>query len=376
MDFSLSEEQTLLRNSVQSFLAGRYDFDTRYQTINSESGWRPALWQEMAELGLLAAPFPEALGGIDGGPVETMLLMEEFGRYMVLEPYLETVVMAGGLLRDAGSEDQQEAHLPGIIGGDSVWAVAWAEPQGRYNPADIATTAGASDGGYVLDGKKAVVEAAPWADKLIVSARSDGRRRDKNGVSLFIVDKATDGVSCRDFLTIDGRRASEVTLKGVQVDAAALIGSENEGLPLLQKMLDEATAAICADAVGCMKALNEATKEYATTRKQFGVPIASFQVLQHRMVDMFIATEQATSMAIKAALKLDAEGAERERAIAGAKVQIGQSARYVSQEAVQLHGGVGVTDELNVGHYFKRLTAIARRFGDEDYQLRRYARTG
>ena len=376
MDFSLSEEQTLLRNSVQSFLAGRYDFDTRYSTINSETGWRPELWREMAELGLLAAPFPEALGGIDGGPVETMLLMEEFGRYMVVEPYLETVVMAGGLLRDAGSEAQQEAHLPGIIGGDSVWAVAWAEPQGRYNPADIATTASASDGGYVLAGKKAVVEAAPWADKLIVSARSDGRRRESKGVSLFIVDKAAEGVNCRDFRTIDGRRASEITLKDVQVGPEALIGELNAGLPLLQRMLDEATAAICADAVGCMKALNEATKEYTTTRKQFGVPIASFQVLQHRMVDMFIATEQATSMAIKAALKLDAEDAERERAIAGAKVQIGQSARYVSQEAVQLHGGVGVTDELNVGHYFKRLTAIARRFGDEDYQLRRYARTG
>jgi len=299
--------------------------------------------------------------------------MEEFGRHLVIEPYLETVVIAGGFLREGGSAAQQEAHIPGIIGGETVWAFAYAEPQGRYNLADLTTTAKKDGSGYVINGYKAVVLGAPWAQKLIVTARTSGGQRDRDGVSVFIVDKSAAGVSTRDYPTVDGRRASEITFENVKVDADALIGEEGKGLPLVEKITDQAIAALSAEATGCMKELNTATVEYCKTRKQFGVPIGKFQVLQHRMVDMFMAYEQSVSMTYMVNLKLDEDGAERTRAAAGAKVQIGKAGRFVGQQAVQLHGGMGMTDELNVGHYFKRLTMIDTQFGNVDYQLKRYA---
>ena len=373
MDFSFTEEQTLLRNTVQSLLSDKYDFETRRKVAKSADGWRPEIWAQFAELGLLAAPFSEEMGGLGGGAIETMIVMEEFGRHLVIEPYLETVVIAGGFLREGGSAAQQEAHIPGIIGGETVWAFAYAEPQGRYNLADLTTTAKKDGSGYVINGYKAVVLGAPWAQKLIVTARTSGGQRDRDGVSVFIVDKSAAGVSVRDYPTVDGRRASEITFENVKVDADALIGAEGKGLPLVEKITDQAIAALSAEAIGCMKELNTATVEYCKTRKQFGVPIGKFQVLQHRMVDMFMAYEQSVSMTYMVNLKLDENDAERARAAAGAKVQIGKAGRYVGQQAVQLHGGMGMTDELNVGHYFKRLTMIDTQFGNVDYQLKRYS---
>ncbi|MBO6635962.1 acyl-CoA dehydrogenase family protein [Parvibaculum sp.] len=373
MDFSFTEEQTLLRNTVQSLLQDKYDFETRRKVSKTAEGWRPEIWAQFAELGLLAAPFSEEMGGLGGGAIENMIIMEEFGRHLVVEPYLETVVIAGGFLREGGTPAQQEAHIPGIIGGETIWTFAYAEPQGRYNLADLKTTAKKDGSGYTINGYKAVVIGAPWAQKLIVTARTSGGQRDRDGVSVFIVDKSAPGISTRDYPTVDGRRASEITFENVKVEADALIGQEGKGLPLVEKITDQAIAALSAEATGCMKELNTATVEYCKTRKQFGVPIGKFQVLQHRMVDMFMAYEQSVSMTYMVNLKLEEGDAERTKAAAGAKVQIGKAGRFVGQQAVQLHGGMGMTDELNVGHYFKRLTMIDTQFGNIDYQLKRYS---
>lgn len=373
MDFSFTEEQTLLRNMVQSFVQDNYDFDARMKIVRSEEGMSQEIWRQFAELGLLAAPFSEEMGGLDGGPIETMVIMEELGRGLVVEPYLPTVVLCGGILSRHGSDTQKEAQLPGIIGGEEIWALAYAEPQSRFNPADVLTSAKADGDGYVLNGTKAVVVAAPWASKLIVSARISGEQRDSDGLGLFIVEKSAAGVSTQDYPTVDGNRASEVTLENVAVAADALIGEAGNGLSILEEALDYGIGAVCAEAIGHMKCLNDATVEYCKTRKQFGVPIGSFQVLQHRMVDMFMEYEQSVSMTYMVNMKLVEGEAERRKAAAGAKVQIGKSGRFVGQEAVQLHGGMGMTEELNVGHYFKRLTVIDTQFGNVDHHLKRFA---
>lgn len=373
MDFSFTEEQTLLRNMVQSFVQDNYDFDSRMKIVRSEEGMSREIWGQFAELGLLAAPFSEEMGGLDGGPIETMVIMEELGRGLVVEPYLPTIVLCGGILSRHASDAQKEAHLPGIIGGEDVWALAYAEPQSRFNPADVLTSAKADGDGYVLNGTKAVVAAAPWASKLIVSARISGDQRDSDGLGLFIVEKSASGVSTQDYPTVDGNRASEVTLENVTVGADALIGDAGNGLALLDEAVDYGIGAVCAEAIGHMKCLNDATVEYCKTRKQFGVPIGSFQVLQHRMVDMFMEYEQSVSMTYMVNMKLTESEAERKKAAAGAKVQIGKSGRFVGQEAVQLHGGMGMTEELNVGHYFKRLTVIDTQFGNVDHHLKRFA---
>ena len=373
MDFSFTEEQTLLRNMVQSFVQDNYDFDSRMKIVRSEEGMSREIWGQFAELGLLAAPFSEEMGGLDGGPIETMVIMEELGRGLVVEPYLPTIVLCGGILSRHASDAQKEAHLPGIIGGEDVWALAYAEPQSRFNPADVLSSANGDGDGYVLNGTKAVVAAAPWASKLIVSARISGDQRDSDGLGLFIVEKSASGVSTQDYPTVDGNRASEVTLENVTVGADALIGDACNGLALLDEALDYGIGAVCAEAIGHMKCLNDATVEYCKTRKQFGVPIGSFQVLQHRMVDMFMEYEQSVSMTYMVNMKLTESEAERKKAAAGAKVQIGKSGRFVGQEAVQLHGGMGMTEELNVGHYFKRLTVIDTQFGNVDHHLKRFA---
>ncbi len=372
MDFSYTEEQTLLRNSVQRFVQDKYSFEARKAILASKAGWSRDNWKAFAELGLLAAPFAEEHDGLGGGAIETMIVMEEFGKGLVIEPYLQTVVLCGGLINAAGSEAQKAALLPKIGAGELVLALAWSEPQGRFNPADIATRAEITSKGYVINGRKAVVTAAPWADKLLVTARTGGAQRDKTGVSVFLVDKNAHGVSCRDYPTIDGQRASEITFENVDVTSNALIGNVGEAMPLLELALDDAIAAVCAEAVGCMRVLNTATIEYCKTRKQFGQPIGNFQVLQHRMVDMFMECEQALSMTYMVNLKLGESAPERIKAASAAKAHIGKAARFIGQQAIQLHGGMGMSDELNVGHYFKRLTAIESQFGNADYHLRRF----
>ncbi len=376
MDFTFSEEQILLRNSVQRFIQDRYSFESRKAIVASESGWSRENWRAFAELGLLAAPFAEEYGGFGGGAIETMIIMEEFGKGLVVEPYLQTVVLCGGLLDLGGSAAQKAAHLPKIASGELIMAMAYAEPQGRFNLADIVTRAEKTGGGYVINGHKAVVAAAPWADKFLVTARTSGAQRDKAGVSVFLVNKNAPGVSTRDYPTIDAQRASEITFDNVSVNHNALIGHEGAALPVIEAAVDRAIAAVCAEAVGCMRVLNAATVEYCKTRKQFGQPISNFQVLQHRMVDMFMECEQSISMTYMVNMKLDEGERERVKAASAAKAQIGKAGRFVGQQAIQLHGGMGMTDELNIGHYFKRLTMIDALFGNVDYQLKRFAAAG
>lgn len=373
MDFSFTEEQTLLRNVVQRFVQDRYTFEARGRVIATDEGMSRGDWRQFAELGLLAAPFPEDYGGLGGSAIEVMIVMEEFGRGLVVEPYVQNVVLAGGLLLAGGTEDQKTANLPPLLGGERLFALAHSEAQARYDLADVAATARRDGGGFVLDGAKTVVPGAPWADNLIVSARTAGGGSDPRGISLFLVDREAPGLSVRDYATWDGGRAAEVLLEGVRVGADALLGPEGGALELIEEVGDRAIAALCAEAVGCMAALNADTGEYCRTRKQFGAPIGSFQAVQHRLVDMYIAQEQSLSLTYLATLKLDAPAAERRKAVSAAKVQVGQAGRFVGQQAVQLHGGMGMTEELRVGHYFRRLTAIDALFGDVDHHLRRFA---
>jgi pimeloyl-CoA dehydrogenase small subunit len=371
MDFSFTEEQSMLRDTVASYLADHYSFDQRRAMLAQEPGWSPQTWKAFAEeLGILGAPFSEELGGLGGGPVENMIVMEEFGKALVVEPYLSTVVIGGGFLKHSG-HPQAEALIGQIIAGEAIFAFAYAEPQGRYNLADLKTTAKKDGGSWVLNGHKAVVIGAPYATHLIVTARTAGGQRDAQGVSVFIVEKAAPGVTTRDYATVDGFRASEVILENVKVGSDALVGPEGQALPLVEKVVDEAIAATCAEACGVLAKLHQGTLDYTRQRKQFGQPISSFQVLQHRMVDMFIQLEQSVSMTYMATIKL-ADDRERTKAAAAAKVQIGKACKFVGQNAIQLHGGMGMTDEMAIGHYFKRATMIESAFGSTDHHLARY----
>jgi alkylation response protein AidB-like acyl-CoA dehydrogenase len=373
MDFSYSEEQTLLRNSVSKYIADNYKFEDWRKFTLSEAGRDPKHWAQFAELGLLAAAMPEAHGGFGGGPVETMIVMEEFGRALVVEPYVPTVVIGGGFLMDGAPAALQEEFLPKIASGETMMAFAFAEPKGRYNLADLATTAKKQGSAYVLNGHKSVVLGGPWADQLIVTARTGGAGRGEKGISVFLVDKKANGVSTRDFPTVDGLRASELTLENVEVPASRLIGELDNGLPLIERIVDRAIAAHCAEANGAMKVLVDTTVDYSKTRKQFGQPIGKFQALQHRMVDMFTSYEQSVSITLMVTLKLAESDKERKKAASAAKVQTGKAGRHIGQEAVQIHGGIGMTDELNVGHYFKRVTMLDTLFGNVEHHLRRYA---
>jgi alkylation response protein AidB-like acyl-CoA dehydrogenase len=372
MDFTFSEEQELIRASLSSFLADAYGFEQRKKAIAAEPGYRPDVWRALAQdLGVLGASLPEDLGGLGGGPVETLVIMHELGRALVVEPYLETVVIAAGLLARAGGEAARAA-VGQIISGELIATLAWGEPTSRHDAADVSTTARREGSGWRIDGRKAVVMAAPWASKLLVTARTAGGRRDAEGVSLFLLDKAAKGVATRDYPTVDGRRASEIEFDGVVVGPEALLGDVDHALPRVEAVFDEARAALCAEALGVLSELVRQTIDYTKQRKQFGRPIAEFQVLQHRMVDMFIASEQATSMAYLAALKLGAPAAERARAVSAAKAFIGKALTFVGQAAVQTHGGIGMTEELALSHYFKRATMIEKALGSTDFHLRRF----
>ena len=373
MNFNYTEEQLALQDTLRRFYARDYSFDHRRALTKSAEGFDRAAWKTFADFGILALPFAEDFGGISehgGNAVDTLLVMEMLGRGLALEPYLSTIVLCGGLIRDAGSAAQKQALLPAIAGGELMLALAHHEAGGRYLVDHVATTARPNGSGWQLDGAKAVVLGAPSADKLIVSAR------EAKGVSLFLVDANSPGVALRTYPTQDGSRAADIRLAGVQVGGEALIGPAGGALPVIERALDYANAALCAEAVGIMAALNEITLDYLKTRKQFGVPIGKFQALQHRMADMVIATEQARSMATLAAVRVDsADTAERSRSVAAARAYVGAQARFVGQQAVQLHGGMGVVDELNVSHYFKRLTMIGLTFGDTDYHLGRFSDT-
>ena len=377
MDFELSDEQRLLKDSVERLTTQRYDFETRNKFMAEPDGWSRAMWKQYVDLGLTALPFSEEHGGIGGGAVETMIVMEAFGRALALEPYLATVVLGGGFLRHGASDAAKAELLPKVAAGEALLAFAHIERQARYDLADVATTAKKDGAGYVLNGEKSLSLHGDAADKLIVSARISGDQRAKNGIGLFLVDAKAPGVSRRGYPTMDGLRAAEISLANVKVGADSVIGEPGDAFSLIERVTDSAIAALAAEAVGAMSAMHEITVDYLKQRKQFGVPIGNFQVLQHRAGDMLIALEQARSMAMLATMMSEEENAaERRKAISAAKVQIGRSAKIVGQGAIQLHGGIGMTMEYKVGHYFKRVTMIDTMFGDADYHLGVLARMG
>ena len=373
MDFSFNGDQTLIQGQVESFINKDYDWDKRQTTIQSEQGFSSDNWKTFADLGWLGINISEGSGGFGGSAIETMIIMEEFGKGLVVEPFLESIIISGGLIDISGTDQQKEAILLKLISGDLQLATAFVEPQSRFNLFDVTTTAKQTEDGFTLNGYKSVVMNGPSADLIIVVARTSGDQLDESGISLFILDPSTPGVSLRNYSTVDDRRASELSLENVVIDSTNLLGDLDMGLVPLTSAIEQGTLAICAEAVGAMEVLYKDTVEYTKTREQFGQPIGKFQVLQHRMVDMFMEYEQSKSLLYMAAMKLTEHSEDSSKAIAALKYQIGKAGKYIGQQAVQLHGGMGVTDELNIGHYFKRLTTINTIFGNSDFQLKRYS---
>lgn len=373
MDFSLTEEQSMLQDSVAKFIDNDYDFEKRQAIAESDKGYSEEFWQMFADLGWTSVPFSEEDGGFGGGPLEIMLMMEQFGRGLVVEPYLANIVLAGGVLRRLATTGQKEQWLNSIIDGSKQTAFAFTEAQARYSLSDVLTTAKADGDNYVINGHKAVVMNGGRADFLIVAARTGGGQTDEDGISLFIVDADSAGISRAGYQTVDAHQGAEIRFENVQVPAANILGEVGKGYATIDAVIDEATLASCAEAVGIMQALLKRTVEYSKSRVQFGVPISSFQALQHRMVDMLMGCEQSKSLLLWATMVNCDSSAEAKKAISAIKYQIGTTGRKVGQEAVQIHGGMGVSWELDVAHYFKRLTAIEIMFGNADYQLDRYA---
>src|SRR3954452_45729 len=377
MDFDLSEEQRLLKESVEGLLGNAYDFDSRKKYMAEKGGWIKSLWGKLDEQGLLGLTFAEDDGGFGAGSVETMIVMEGMGRALVLEPYLATVVIGGGFLRHGGSPEQKARHIPAIIDGSQTFAFAQLEKNSRYDLQDVTTSAKKKGSGWVIDGEKFVVLNGDAADMLVVTARTKGGQRDAGGIGVFLVPGNAKGITKKGYPTQDGLHAADITFTGVDLGADAAIGEAENALPLIERVVDEARTAIAAEAVGIMDESLKATVEYLKTRKQFGVPIGSFQTLQHRAADMFVALEQARSMSMFATMASDFENArDRATAVAAAKVQIGKSGKFVGQQSIQFHGGIGMTQEAKIGHYFKRLTMIENMFGDTDYHLRRVTNSG
>jgi alkylation response protein AidB-like acyl-CoA dehydrogenase len=369
MDFNLSKEQELLRDGLGRFLSTRYDLEKSRAAAKTGAGWQPDVWRGFAdELGILGAALPEDVGGIGGGPVEVMVIAEALGHALVVEPYVDTVVVAGGLLKRAGGA-AAAALLEKVVAGTAIVALAAAEPGSGEQWQDASTVADRDGDEWVLRGSKIVAMSAPIATHLLITARTS------SGLSLFIAetDSAPTGIEIHSYRTVDDRRAADLVFDGLRLPASALLGQEGQAWPSLAKARDEGAAAICSEAVGCMRKVLADTVEYCKQRQQFGQPIGSFQVLQHRMVDMYMELEQAVAAVYLAVLNLEAEPDARARAVSAAKATIGRAARFIGQQAVQLHGGMGMTEELAIGHYFKRLTALQFEFGSTDYHVARYA---
>ena len=372
MDFESSDDQRLLLESVSRMLADNYSFAQRKTHLAAPEGWSTAIWSQFAELGLLGLPFAEQYGGYGGGPQETMLVMQAFGRVLVVEPYFPTVILGGTGIMAAGTDAQKQAILPAIAEGRLKLAFAHSERQARYDLTDVVTTAKKDGGAWILDGSKTVVAHGDSADKLIVSARTSGDRYDADGITLFLVDTSAQGVARRGYITRDETRAADISLSNVRV--TEVLGTVGKGLAIVEKIVEAGIAATAAETVGAMEAMNEMTLEYSKTRVQFGNPIGTYQVVQHRLADMFMTQEQGRSMAMLATMSLEnTDPAERAHDMAMAKVGIGQAGRYVSQSAVQMHGGIGMTEEYAVGHYFRRCMIIERLFGDPAHYLQRLA---
>ena len=374
MNFELSDEQQLLADSLRKYLANDYSFDARTKIVASPTGWSEKTWAAFAEMGLLGIPFAEEHGGFGGNAVDLMSVMEVLGESLVVEPYWTNVGVAGRLIATGGSEAQRKRILPALIQGKQRLAFAHTEAASRYDLRSVGARAKRSGGGFILEAEKRAVLHAAAADTLIVSARTSGGDGDPSGISLFLIDRGARGVTLKEYRTIDELRAADLWLNDVSVPADALLGGEGQALGLIEDVADYATALLCAEAVGGIRYANDTTLEYLKTRRQFGVPIGTFQALQHRMVEMVISYEQARSMACLACVKVEAAGGvERRRVISAAKIKVADACRHVSQESVQMHGGMGMTEELKVSHTFRRLTMIAQTFGDAEHHLERFA---
>lgn len=371
MDFNYTEEQQMLKETILRLVRNEYGFEDREKYRTSHKGYSEAFWQQLAELGLLAMPFAEEFGGFDGNDIDLSLVMTELGRGLCLEPYLQSVILAGGLLSDLGSEAQKQTHLTKIADGSLMAALAHEEPQSHYILSDVATSASKQGDGYILSGHKAVVLGGSVSSLLLVSARTSGTQNDMDGISLFLVDPAVDGVVCKNFQTIDAQRGCDVILNKAP---AELLGEEGAAYDALNHHTGRAISALCAEAVGAMEEAVTLTCEYLKTREQFGQPIGRFQALQHRMVDMLTELEQARSMAIWAAAVAGERGLERDQALRAAKNVIGRAGKLIAEEAIQLHGGIGMTWEYTLSHTAKRLIMINHQFGDEDHHLEEYAK--
>lgn len=377
MDFDLSEEQSILKDSLDRLLADSYDFESRKRHMSSAEGWSQPVWAALAEMGLMALPVAEEDGGLGGTPVETMIVMESLGRALALEPYFTTAVLGAGFVRHGGSEDQRRELAPAIAEGSLKLALAHTERHSRYDLNHVETAAVKSGDGYVLSGTKHVVLHGDSADRIFVTARTAGGAREEGGVGVFLVDAHSAGVSRHGYPTQDGQRAADLMLDNVHVPPSMVFGDPANGLPLVRRVVDAGIAALCAEAVGVMSAMHALTVEYLKVRKQFGVPIGAFQVLQHKAVDMFVAIEQARSITLYATMMADSDdGGERARAMNAAKAEVGRAGRIVGENAIQLHGGVGMTMEYAVGHYFKRMSMIDMTFGDSGHHLRQLAARG
>lgn len=374
MDLSLSEEQRLLGDAAGRFIAGRYTFEARRAIVQSTEGFSRDIWRELADLGWLGLSIPEEFGGLGAGAVETGIVMEALGRALVVEPYLATAVVSARLIAELGSHEQKSELLPQVAAGKSLLAFAHAEPQARFALEDVATMATRADDGWRISGRKDVVLGAPWADALLVAARVSGNQRDRAGIGVFAVPAASDGLGVTAYQTLDGARAGNVELVDVAVPVDALLGGNADALPAIEKVADNAIAAMASEATGCMQVLLDATIAYTRQRIQFGKPLSDNQVLRHRMAAMAVRIEEARASALNAVLTADADPVTRARGASGAKVKVGRAGRFVAEQAVQLHGGMGVTEELNVGAYFKRLMAIEVVFGSPEFHLQRYAR--
>lgn len=375
MDFDLSEEQSMLRDALGRLLRDRYDFESRNKVLASAEGWDENVWGQLAEMGLMALPFAEDDGGLGGGPVDTMIVMEELGRALSLEPFFGTTVLGGAALRLAGTDEQRATLVPQVAEGVLKLALAHTERHSRFDLNHVESKADKDGDGYILTGAKSVVLDGDCADKIFVTARTAGDTRDRNGIGLFLIDANADGVTRQAYALQDGRRAAELTLDKVR--AEDVYGDPENALPVVEWVADQGIAALAAESIGIMSVMHEQTVEYLKVRKQFGVPLSVFQVLQHKAVDMFVALEQARSITMYATMMADSDDAEeRSRAMSAAKVEIGRGGRIAGENAIQLHGGVGMTMEYAIGHYFKRMTMIDKTLGDVDHHMERLTGMG
>ncbi|MFL2654313.1 MAG: acyl-CoA dehydrogenase family protein [Alphaproteobacteria bacterium] len=378
MDILLNETQALLKDSAEKFIERDYSFDVRRLVSSSEEGFSRVIWNKFAELGWIGLSMPEEYGGWGGNLVDLSVLFEEIGRGLIVEPFLSTSVLGGSLINYNGSENQKKSIIPDLINGKLLLAFAFTERHSRYNLADIETTASNTGEGYIINGSKSIVIHGSTADKLIVSARISGESRDEQGISLFIVDANAEGIKRRSYQMVDGLSGAEIILDNVLIPHENIIGEAGLAYPIIEKVIDEACIAICAESVGLMSELVRATVDYLKTREQFGTKIGSFQVLQHRAVDMFNSLELSRALVYRSAETISNvdDTKNRARAASAAKVQVGRSGKLIGQQAIQLHGGMGMTDELSVSHYFKRLTMLGTLFGDTDYHLKRFVMLG